>query len=132
MFIVTTLFFIIGNAALAFLLFIAIQKDQILDKVFKWQKMLRNLDLKGTTNSTLISKALGYCEFCFSHLMSFVGFWFYLTFVLAMDSGFKYWFIWIIWYFLYVPTTTILSLYFIKKLFQNGSNNRRNDAENIN
>lgn len=132
MFIVTTIFFIIGNAALAFLLFMSIQKDQLFDKIFNWQKMLRNFDLKGTTKGWALSKFLGYCELCFAHFISFIGFWFYLILVLLLDSGFKFWFIWVIWYFLYVPTTTILSLYFIKKLFQNGSDNRGNNAENIN
>lgn len=132
MFIVTTIFFITGNAALAFLLFMSIQKDQLFDKIFGWQRMIRNFDIKGTAAGTLLHHILGGCELCFAHFVSFIGFWFYLILVHLLHSGFEYWIIWVIWYFLYVPITTILSLYFIKKLFQNGSNNRKNDAGNLN
>lgn len=116
MFIVTTLMFIIGNAALAFILYMLIQKDQIFDLVFKWQNMLRKFDLAGTTNKLILYKILGGCLLCFSHFLSFLGFWLYLLFILELNAGFPAFWMWIIIYFVYVPTSTTLSLYIYKLL----------------
>ncbi|VXB02700.1 hypothetical protein [Chryseobacterium sp. 8AT] len=116
MFIVTTLMFIIGNAALAFILYMSIQKDQIFDLLFKWQNMLRKFDVAGTTNKLILYKILGGCLLCFSHFLSFIGFWLYLLFILELNAGLPAFWMWIIIYFVYVPTSTTLSLYIHKLL----------------
>lgn len=109
--------FIIGNASLAFLLYCSIQKGQWLDIILKWQTRLRNWDISGTTKGMVLHKILGGCELCFAHLISFVGFWFLVAFCYhTVDWR------WVILYFVYVPTATNLSLYFIKKLY-NGNYN---------
>lgn len=116
MFLVTTLLFIIGNATLAFILYMSIQKDQIFDLLFKWQNMLRKFDISGTRTGLILYKILGGCLLCFSHLLSFVGFWLYLLFVVELNAGFSAFWMWIIIYFVYVPTSTTLSLYIHKLL----------------
>lgn len=116
MFLLTTLLFIIGNAALAFILYVSIQKDQIFDLLFKWQNNLRKLDISGTKVGLVFYKILGGCLLCFSHFVSFIGFWLYLLFVLKLNAGFPAFWMWIIIYFVYVPTSTTLSLYIHKIL----------------
>lgn len=131
MFIGITILFILGNASLAFMLFMSIQQDQWIDKLFKWQKMLREYDLKGTASGMALYKVLGGCELCFAHLISFLGYWVYLVFIFLLQTEVRHWAIWVIFYFIYVPLTTNVSLYFIKKLYKNGGTNRGNDAENF-
>ncbi|KAB1228444.1 hypothetical protein [Chryseobacterium viscerum] len=132
MFIGITILFILGNASLAFILFMSIQKDQWIDKLFKWQSMLRNFDVKGTPSGMAAYKILGGCELCFAHLISFMGYWVYLLLMFILKMDYAHWFVLVIWYFIYVPLTTNISLYFIKKLYQNGGNNRGNNASNLN
>ena len=116
MFIATTILFIIGNASLSFLLYFSIQSGQWLDLIFKWQKMLRNFDISGTKKGLIFHKILGGCSLCFAHLIAFLGFWAYFIFVtnLCQDNLFSWW-KWFILYFIYVPTTTNIGLYFITK-----------------
>ncbi|ROI05445.1 hypothetical protein EGI16_03400 [Chryseobacterium sp. G0240] len=132
MFIGITILFILGNASLAFILFMSIQKDQWLDKLFKWQKMLRDFDIKGTPTGMAAYKILGGCELCFAHLISFLGYWVYLVFIFLLQTEVRHWAIWVIFYFIYIPLTTNVSLFFIKKLYQNGGSNRGNNAGNLN
>lgn len=126
MFINLTLLFLVANASLAFILYCSIQRGQWLDSLFGWQKMLRNFDIAGTPTKILLHKILGGCELCFSHLVTFLFFWVYIIFMVLMNLGFKNWYFWIVWYFIYVPIGTNLSLYFITKLFINGNHNNRN------
>ena len=120
MFIAFTILFIVGNASLAFLLFISTQKGQWLDLIFNWQSMLRKFDLSGTRKGMMLHKFLGGCDLCFCHLISFFGFWAYVVFIIGNDAGFRHWWMWIIWYLIYVPSSTNLGLYFTSKVYGKG------------
>jgi hypothetical protein len=118
-----TLLALVANAATAKILYISIQPGQWLDKLLNWQYKLQQWDLEG---KEFLVKAGGYCELCFSHAVTFVGFWFYLFFMNDVAG------IWvsdgmhnvisavvanIIWYLVYVSVGTNMALYFIIKLF---------------
>lgn len=94
--------------------FISIQEGQWLGV---WQKVLYKLDMKGHSN---LIKPLGACEVCFSHLLAFIGYWFYvLVCVGYYDIWFEKWtvFMSIISYLTFIPITTALSTYLITKAF---------------
>jgi hypothetical protein len=123
-FLLYTLIAFLANACLAKIIFISIQPGQWLDKLLNWQQRLRHWDMQG---KTFLVKAGGYCELCFSHLISFISFWCYLLFskvvlnfwitaeassiiaVIAVN---------IIWYLIYISIATNLSLFFITKSFK--------------
>lgn len=109
---------LIGTASLGFILFMSIQQGQWLDLIFSWQKKLREWDISGTTKGMILSKILGYCELCFSHLMAFIGFWVTLALIITIfDVNIPIW-IYFIWYVVQVSISTNLNLYFITKLFK--------------
>jgi hypothetical protein len=123
-FLLYTIMALIVNASLAKILYISIQSGQWLDKLLHWQYRLQQWDIEG---KEFLAKAGGYCELCFSHAVTVLGFTFY-TFFMNTVVG-----VWvsegqedvcaalavnIIWYFAYVSVGTNLSLYFIIKLFQ--------------
>jgi hypothetical protein len=123
-FILYTVIALLANASLAKILFISIQPGQWLDKLLDWQDRLQQWDMEG---KQFLAKAGGYCELCFSHLITFICFWGYALFMNTVTG------VWIsaispnlivtitinaIWYLVYVSLGTNLSLYFIIKLFK--------------
>lgn len=114
-FLLYTLLAIIANACLAKLLFFSIQDGQWLDNLLNWQYRLRKWAEKGRW----FVKPLGYCEMCFAHFISLLGFVVYCVFMsVAHLWTLPHWSLDITWYFAYVGISTNLSLYFIVKLFK--------------
>lgn len=123
-FLIYTIVAWLANACIAKILYISIQPGQWLDKLLNWQERLHKWDLQGYE---FLVKNGGLCELCFSHIVSFIGFWVYLLF---MQTVIGYWItapvdntiicmlVNVIWYLGYVAISTNLSLYFITKLFQ--------------
>lgn len=110
---------LVANAALAKILYISIQPGQWLDTLLNWQARLQQWDMQG---KSFLVKAGGYCELCFSHLITFVCYWCYVLFsvqVLHMwittpvDNVVMAVVINIIWYLVYISLGTNLSLLFI-------------------
>lgn len=114
----------LANACLIKILHTSIQPGQWLDSLLHWQQRLQQWDMEG---KVFLAKAGGYCELCFSHLLTAAGFWVYVWFMNSVMGA------WIsdglhhilpallaniLWYFVYVSIGTNLSLYFIVKLFQ--------------
>lgn len=114
-FLAYTIMAIIANACMAKILHVSIQPGQWLDNLLHWQQRLREWDING---NVILAKALGYCELCFSHLVSVTGFMIYLSFMLLNDLWVLGMYSSMIWYLLYVAVTTNVSLYFIVKLFE--------------
>lgn len=122
-FLLYTVVALLSNAGIAKILHISIQPGQWLDTILDWQKRLQRWDMQG---KQFLAKSGGYCEICFSHWVSFAGFWVYSFF---MNMVLHTWVtdmspnivvtitINIIWYVVYVSLGTNLSLYFIVKLF---------------
>lgn len=112
-FLLYTIISLLANASMAHMLYISIQDGQWLDKLFKWQYRLRKWNEAGKW----YVKPLGYCELCFCHMAGFIGFWFYCLFMICADMfPFSGW-MWALWYMIYVPLASALSLYFITKLY---------------
>ena len=109
---------LIGIGSLSLILFVSIQSEQWLDLLFKWQNKLRNWDTSGTIKGMILSKILGYCELCFSHLIAFLGFWITLIMTLNLFDLNIDWWIYIFWYIIQVSISTNINLYFITKLFK--------------
>lgn len=114
---------LVANASLVKILHISIQPGQWIDSLFNYQKRLQQWDMDG---DIFLSKVGGNCEVCFCHVLTFVGYWLYLLFMngvvdIWITDAVHSWF-WIVfgnvlWYLLYVSTGSMLSLYFITKLF---------------
>ncbi|RYD50658.1 MAG: hypothetical protein EOP52_13430 [Sphingobacteriales bacterium] len=116
-FLLYTLFFWIGTAGLVKVLHQSIQKGEWLDKLLGWQAMLDRLYGLGGWRKDL-TKPLGECAFCFSHLVTFLCFWFYVLFA---HTVLRFWISWpaehlitkiflnIGWYGLYGSVGTVLS-----------------------
>lgn len=113
----------IATASVVKVLHISIQPGQWLDKLLNWQQRLQAWDMNG---NEFAAKVGGYCETCFSHVLSFTAFWVYLFFMNAVlglwitDSVDALWIKALangVWYLVYVSVGTNLSLYFIVKLF---------------
>lgn len=113
----------LANASFVKILHISIQPGQWLDSLLNYQKRLQQWDLKG---KLFLSKAGGYCETCFSHLITFFCFWMYVVFMNAVVD------VWVtdgvhgllwkalvnfVWYMVYMCIGSMASLYFIIKLF---------------
>lgn len=114
-FLLYTILGIIANACMAKIIHFSIQHDQWLDKLLNWQERLRKWDEQGKS----IVKPLGLCEMCFSHFMAFIGFMFYVLFIVDAELWpFHHWWIWAIWYFVYIGIASMLSLYMIVKMFK--------------
>lgn len=113
----------IANASLIKILHISIQPGQWIDILLDYQKRLLDWDLKG---KLFLSKVGGNCDVCFSHILTFFGFWLYVLFMnkvlnVWITDGLDSW-IWMLfvnamWYLVYVSVGSMLSLYFITKLF---------------
>ncbi len=123
MFILYTILALVANASLVKILHISIQPGQWIDILFGYQKRLQQWDLKG---NILLSKIGGNCEVCFSHILTFIGYWLYMLFMNTIadiwitdtvDNWFWVVFGNVLWYLLYVSIGSMLSLYFITKLF---------------
>ena len=123
MFLLYTILALVANASLVKILHISIQPGQWIDMLFGYQKRLQQWDLNG---NILLSKIGGNCEVCFSHILTFIGYWLYMLFMNivadiwitdAVDNWFWVVFGNVLWYLLYVSVGSMLSLYFITKLF---------------
>ncbi len=124
LFFLYTLLALLANASLVKIAHISIQDGQWLDSLLHWQKRLQQWDMDG---KVFLAKAGGYCEVCFSHLLTFAGFWVYVFF---MHTAIGVWVtdsmhnlllsavVNVVWYLVYIGVGTNLSLYFIAKLFQ--------------
>lgn len=119
-----TVLAIVANACITKILHISTQPGQWLDTLLHWQKRLQQWDIQG---KIFRSKAGGYCELCFSHLLAFAGYWVYVFFMNAAvgmwiahvsDGWLLFITINLVWYLVYVSISTNLGLYFITKLFQ--------------
>lgn len=114
----------LATACLTKILFISIQPGQWLDKLLNWQQRLREWDMQG---KEFLVKAGGLCEVCFSHMITFLSFWAYVFFMNQvlqvwvtnpLEGFFPMIVVNVIWYLCYVSIGSILSLYFITKLFR--------------
>lgn len=127
-FLAWTVIFWIATACIAKVFFVATQEGQLLGK---WQQVLRKWDISGTASGMLLSKIGGYCELCYSHAWGLIGFIVYATFTggvigiwppswggLFLDILLN-----VVWAVVFVHTSTIVTLYFITKLFKNGTSN---------
>lgn len=123
MFLLYTILALVANASLVKILHISIQPGQWIDMLFGYQKRLQQWDLNG---NILLSKIGGNCEVCFSHILTFIGYWLYMLFMNTVadvwitdtvDNWFWVVFGNVLWYLLYVSIGSMLSLYFITKLF---------------
>jgi hypothetical protein len=123
-FLLYTVLAILANACIVKILHISIQPGQWLDTLLHWQQRLQQWDMEGRI---FLAKAGGYCELCFSHLLSFLGYWAYVFFMnVVMNQWIVYtadgWIVFIlanlIWYLVYISIATNLGLYFITKLFE--------------
>lgn len=122
-FLITAIAFLAGTAGLVFVALFTVQEGQIFGA---WQNVLSRLRNSRKASLRFIAKPLGDCEMCFAHLFAMLSF---VCFVVFMKSLFGYWptmnidswlltiFLNLIIYFLYVPTSTVLSMLTIK-LFQ--------------
>ncbi len=122
-FLLYTIIALVANASLVKVLHISIQPGQWIDTLFKYQKRLHEWDVNG---NVFLSKVGGNCEVCFSHILTFTGYWLYMLF---MNTVADVWitdtvdsWLWVVfgnvlWYLLYVSIGSMLSLYFITKLF---------------
>lgn len=111
-FVLLTLFFLLATAAMAKMLYISIQPDQWLDKLFDWQAKLAHWgQLSGWWNEYRY-KAWGGCATCFSRVVSFWAFGVYVFVAhFAFDAWFHFdsWVIAIIVNFIYWAFYTSLS-----------------------
>ena len=122
-FIVYTIIAWIANASFVKVLHVSIQPGQWLDLLFDYQKRLLHWDMKG---KLFLSKAGGNCEICFSHFVAFCCYWVYVLCMNAvlhvwitdtLDSWFWAVLVNVVWYLVYMCIGSMLSLYFIVKLF---------------
>lgn len=123
-FLVYTLIAWVANAGLAKILYISIQPGQWLDSLLDWQNKLQQWDLQG---KQFLAKAGGLCELCFSHAITFICFWMYVFFINSvhgawissqLDNQLQILVVNFIWYITYITIGTMMSLYFITKLFE--------------
>lgn len=123
-FLLYTLLAWLANACIIKILHTSIQPGQWLDTLLHWQQRLQQWDMEG---KAFFVKAGGYCELCFSHLLTAAGFWIYLLFMngvagIWISDGLQYLLpavlVNILWYLVYVSVGTNLAWYFIVKLFQ--------------
>lgn len=119
LFLLHTILWIIGVASFTKILHISIQDGQWLGS---WQRVLRKID---NSEWGALSKPLGNCELCFSHLITFLSFWCYLIFMsdlglwaIHSDGFLMNAFLNLMWYIIYISIGTQLGLYFIVKLFK--------------
>lgn len=122
-FLLYTLAFWAGTAAFIMIAFFLIQEGQLLGG---WQHVLSRLRNSRSTFKRAIAKPLGDCEMCFAHALAFLSFWAYLFFAKQVIG---FWIsdlvttlffgavVNVIWYMIYVPVATILSLLTITKIF---------------
>lgn len=116
-FLLITLFFIFGTASIMKLVHFASQRGQILDKAFRWQDKLQSWAESG---KDAYAKWGGFCEVCFCAFWSVFGSVAYILFLVVV--GYMVLPIWaiILWIPFYWSLTTVISLYFVTKLFSVG------------
>lgn len=122
-FIIITILYLFLGAAFAKVLHFSTQPDQWLDDLVGWQKMIEKFGAKGGYINKILFKALGGCEFCFAHAITFFLFWLY---VFLCRFGFNVWPVfegvaiqWVFnisWYVLFVSTGTVISSLTINRL----------------
>lgn len=123
-FLIFTLAFVLANAAFATLIWVSIQPEQWIDRLFGWQKMLNKIGMKPGFGNEFLYKALGGCEFCFCHFITVICFVFYCLFMSNVIGWFDVKSTWvqivlnIVWYLLYNSMGTIFSFLFITKLLR--------------
>ena len=121
-FFILTLFALIGTASFAKVIYFSIQQGQWIDSIFGWQKMLERVSFKSGAWNSILYKALGGCEFCFSHFISLLCFVFYVVilhsneFWPSFETTMGQWAFNIGWYFVFIPTSTVLSSLVINRL----------------
>lgn len=123
LFLLTTLFFLIGTAFFAKVIFFSIQQDQWLDMLFDWQNRLERLGNKSGAWNAILYKAGGACQFCFGHAIALISFTFYVlvnTYCLRLWPHFEtitaQCIFSVVWYMLYVSTSTVISTLTITRL----------------
>jgi hypothetical protein len=127
LFMMFTLMFVFSGAAFIKVLHISIQPFQWIDSLFGWQRMLNKLDQKNSILTHGLFKILGGCEVCFSHALSVIWFAGYCT---CSNVFLGFWvsslasstlsciIVNIVWYLVFVCSTSMAGLYFITKLFE--------------
>jgi hypothetical protein len=121
-FFLLTVFALIGIACLTKVIFFSIQPDQWMDQLFGWQNTLDKFGNKSGVWNAIVYKILGGCSFCFAHLMSFIGFIVYVLIIYSngfwpnFETVFGQWAFNFGWYFIFVPTSTVLSSLAINRL----------------
>lgn len=123
-FLLYTLAFWAGTAAFIMIAFFLIQEGQLLGG---WQHVLSRLRNSRSAFKRELAKPLGDCEMCFAHALAAISFCAYLFFAkevvgfwisdLVTTAFFKV-VTTMIWYMIYVPVATILSLLTITKIFR--------------
>jgi hypothetical protein len=123
LFLITTLFFLAGTCFFAKVIYFSIQEDQWLDSLFGWQKMLERVGNKSGGWNAIIYKALGGCQFCFSHFISLLTFFFYALVMVfcfhlwpSFDTNIAQILFSLVWYLIYVSTGTVLATLTITRL----------------
>jgi hypothetical protein len=116
-FLLYTILFFCGTAALVKVLHQSIQEGEWLDTLFGWQRMLSRLFQSPKRWKRDLAKPLGDCAFCFSHAVTFICFWFYVLFA---HTVLHFWISWPVhylfakviinigWYVLYGSIGTVL------------------------
>lgn len=121
-FFILTLFALIGTACFAKVFFFSIQQDQWIDTLFGWQDMIEGFGHKPGAWNTIAYKILGGCSFCFAHFVSLICFICYVVILCtngfwpSFETGLGQWSFNIGWYFVFIPTSTVLSSLVINRL----------------
>lgn len=110
-----TVIIIIANACSVKIMHALIQPDQLLGF---WDKVLHKMDKSDSKVLNMLVKPLGWCELCFSHFLTVIGFVIYYLFMSQCDLWILNIYTSIIWYMVYVSCGTILSLYFLTQVFK--------------
>lgn len=129
-FLLMTVFFLIATAAFSSVMWVSIQNDQWLDKVVGWQKMLSRHGSEPGFWNEFVYKALGGCEFCFSHFITVICFVFYCLFMNVTVGWLGIEPLWasiignIVWYLVYISTGTMLSFMAITRILGRGRDDK--------
>ncbi len=117
-FLLFTVIFWAGSAAIARVLYFSIQQGQWLDRLFGWQAMLAKLYEGPQRWKADAGKVLGDCRMCFGHFIVFLSYWAYYIFCkislgLWVTDGMEGWvsigFTNTVWYMLFVCIGTVLN-----------------------
>lgn len=124
-FVLLSVFFLLATAAVAKVLYISIQPEQWLDKLFNWQTKLARWGSGSGWWDEYRYKAWGGCATCFSRVVSF---WAFVVYVFVAHVGFDAWFHFDKWWVaiivnffywaFYSSLSTLLNMMTILKLFK--------------